>query len=76
MSESAEPTLRLFRIDEAAPIAAPKMVAMPLRELVDVLGDAKEMRRTWLGDFVDDEIRVPEDLYEVLRSYRRLPRGA
>ena len=72
----SEQRLRLFRLDDVEPLAAPKMVAMKLAELVDVLGDAKDARRTWLGDFVDDEIRVPEDLYEVLVSYRRLPRGA
>ena len=76
MSESVEPRLRLFRVDGAQPPSGPKMVPLRLRELVDALGDAKDSRRTWLRDFDDDEISVPEDLYEVIRAYRRLPRGA
>ena len=75
-SRTTAKPLRLYRIDEAAPLVAPKMVPMKLSELVDVLGEAKDSRRTWLSDFVEDEIVVPEDLYDVLSSYRRLPKGA
>ena len=71
--------LKVFRTDEAEGIPAPHaphMVPMPLAELVELIGDAKDNRRTWLSDFVDDEIAVPEDLYELLSAYRRLPKGA
>lgn len=68
--------LRVFRVDDAEPIAAPKTVPMRVSEFVELLGDAKDTRRTWLSDFRDDEITIPADLYDVLVSYGRLPRGA
>ena len=68
--------LRLFRADAAEPLPGPRMVPMRVADLVALLGDAKDSRRTWLADFFDDEIRVSEDLYEVLSAYQRLPKGA
>lgn len=68
--------LKIFRVDAAEELPAPRTVSMPLSDLIELIGDAKDSRRTWLTDFVDDEITVSEDLYEVLSAYRRLPKGA
>ena len=38
--------------------------------------EAGEFDRTFLSDFRDDEIRVPEDLHQVLTAYWRLRPGA
>ena len=70
------PDLKLFRIDAAEPTPAPRLVSMPLSDMIELIGDAKDSRRTWLTDFVEDEVRISEDLYEVLTAYRRLPKGA
>jgi hypothetical protein len=31
---------------------------------------AQRMRFVWLQDFLDDEVRVTPDLYEVLQAFR------
>jgi hypothetical protein len=45
-------------------------ITAPLREVLPLLADAVNSRRTWLGDFDDDEITVSADLYEVLMAYQ------
>jgi hypothetical protein len=49
---------------------------MKLGEFYRILDEASRVRRTWLRDFEDDEVQVPEDLYEVLTAYWRLRPGA
>ncbi len=51
-------------------------VSMKLGEFYRILDEASRVRRTWLRDFEDDEVQVPEDLYEVLTAYWRLRPGA
>ena len=36
------------------------------------LADAVRWDRTWLHDFEDDQVRVSNDLYEVISSFTRL----
>ena len=45
-------------------------VTLPLSEVATLLADAVQNRRTWLGDFADDEVTVTSDLYEVLMAYQ------
>ena len=47
-----------------------------LREISHILADAVSSGRTWLQDFADDPIQVPNDLYDVLVAYRRLRKSA
>ncbi len=47
-----------------------RTVTVPVGEVLPLLADAIESRRTWLSDFEDDELTLPSDLYEVLMAYR------
>ncbi len=64
------PQLRLFpATDPYADGAPPATVRVSLSELLPLLTFAQRHNYLWLQDFLDDEIRVTEDLYEVLRSF-------
>ena len=45
-------------------------VRISLRELLPVLDVARRRNYLWLHDFLDDEVSVTSDLYEVLRAFR------
>ena len=45
-------------------------VRVPLGDVVPLLADAVNSRRTWLRDFEDDEITISMDLYEVILAYQ------
>jgi hypothetical protein len=53
---------------------ARNMVTVPLGEVLPLLADAVQSRRTWLRDFGDDDVTISSDLYEVLLAYRQLRR--
>ena len=61
--ETAAPTL-------AKTAAGKPCITAPLSEVLPLLADAVNSRRTWLSDFDDDEITVSADLYEVLMAYQ------
>ena len=71
------PRLRLFtgEDDGFTAVEEPK-VSMSFGELSRIMRDAGLYDRTWLNDFEDDSVQVPEDLYEVLNSYWRMRPGA
>lgn len=46
-------------------------VRVSLSDLLPLLTLAKRHNYLWLQDFLDDEIRVTPDLYEVLRAFRQ-----
>jgi hypothetical protein len=50
-------------------------VGVSLRDLLPLIATAKRNHYLWLQDFLDDEVRITPDLYEVLRafSYYRRP---
>jgi hypothetical protein len=48
----------------------PATVTVELSEVLPLLADAVASRRTWLGDFEDDQITISADLYEVLLAYQ------
>ena len=45
-------------------------VNVPLGEVLPLLADAVQSRRTWVKDFEDESITISEDLYEVLLAYQ------
>lgn len=64
--------LRLYRAtdedyDDAPPAAA---VRVRLGDLLPLVAFAQKMNFMWLKDFLDDEVKITEDLHEVLQSFR------
>ena len=45
-------------------------ITLAAGDILPLLADAVNSRRTWLGDFEDDEITISTDLYEVLLAYQ------
>ncbi|MAT72940.1 MAG: hypothetical protein CMJ58_25950 [Planctomycetaceae bacterium] len=45
-------------------------VTVPLGEVLPLLADAANSKRTWLEDFENDEVTITTDLYEVLLAYQ------
>jgi hypothetical protein len=50
--------------------AALQTVTVPLTEVLPLLADAVNSRRTWLRDFANDDITISADLYEVILAYQ------
>lgn len=48
----------------------PATVAVSLGELLPLVALAQRNNYVWLKDFLDDEVRITPDLYEVLQSFR------
>ena len=64
--------LRVFPSSEELPCIdrpAPT-VGVQLRDLLPLVAMAQRHNYLWLQDFLDDEVRVTSDLYEVLRTFR------
>jgi len=49
---------------------AMQTVTVPLSEVLPLLADAVNSRRTWLRDFSSDDITISADLYEVILAYQ------
>jgi hypothetical protein len=45
-------------------------VHVRLRDLLPIVAVAERMNYVWLKDFLDDEVAVSEDLYEVMQAFR------
>ncbi len=45
-------------------------IGIRLRDLLPLVALAQRRNYLWLQDFLDDEVRVTADLYEVLRAFR------
>jgi hypothetical protein len=56
--------------------AAPQRVTVPLGDVLPTLADAQRQGRAWLHDFLDDEVTISSDLYEVLLAYQHYRRPA
>jgi len=52
----------------------PHRVRVPLNEILPLLVDAVQSKRTWLRDFADDEVTISTDLYEVILAYQHYRR--
>ena len=67
--------LRVFpHNEEEAPRIAEQEATVPVRvsELVSVLRQAIKSNYVWLRDFQDDEVRVTQDFYDVIRAFSSL----
>jgi hypothetical protein len=60
------PTTEL-ELDDAPP--AEPGVRIRLGELLPLVAMAQRMHFVWLQDFLDDEVRVTPDLYDVLQAF-------
>jgi hypothetical protein len=69
------PKLRLFTGDDSHSEVQPIMT-ITFGELMNIIDEASRTQRTWLRDFAEDGVQIPEDLYEVLTEYHRLRPGA
>ncbi len=54
----------------------PQNVSVRAIDLLPLLVDAALTNRAWLEDFAEDNIMIPQDLYEVLLAYRQYRRSA
>ena len=67
--------LRLFpRTEEETPkpVEQEATVSVRLGELYPVLRQALRANYAWLRDFKDDEIRITQDFYDVVRAFAGL----
>jgi hypothetical protein len=64
--------LRVFPISEetASPPSPEPNVRVRLGDLLPLIALADRHNYLWLQDFLDDEVAVTNDLYEVLRAFR------
>ena len=49
-------------------------IHISLRDLLPLLAVAKRQHYTWLQDFLDDEVAITSDLYDVLCAFDHLRR--
>jgi hypothetical protein len=67
--------LRLFpEMAEDASITTEGDATVPVRlgDLLPVLRQALRSNYVWLRDFQDDEVRVTQDFYDVIRAFQNL----
>jgi hypothetical protein len=64
--------LRLYpsSAESAFPEKPPSTVRVSLGDLLPLVALAQRHNYLWLQDFLDDEVCITEDLYEVLRAFR------
>lgn len=66
--------LRVYSTTEAPKLDAQEpTVHVSLGDLLPLLALAQRHNYVWLRDFLDDEVLITADLYEVLESFRRRP---
>lgn len=68
--------LRLFTDDGATPVQTASCVHVKLGEILQPLADAAASDRTFLGDFLDENVQISSDLYDVLLAYANVRRAA
>lgn len=56
--------------EDAAVLGPTPTVRVQLGELLPLLALAQKRNYIWLQDFLEDEVRITEDLYEVLQAFR------
>ena len=55
---------------QAPPRSKPEMVDVTLGDLLPLIALAHRKNYVWLQDFLDDDVSITTDLYEVLRAFR------
>ena len=64
------PRLKLYRPpEEDRPENAEPEVRIRLGDLLPLVAVAQRMNFIWLKDFLDDEVAVSTDLYEVMQTF-------
>ena len=65
------PRLKLYTPPAEQPVQSPDPdVRVRLGDLLPLVSLAQRMNFIWLKDFLDDEVAVSHDLYEVMQSFR------
>jgi hypothetical protein len=66
------PQLRVYAesLDDAAITTPAPTISVTLGELLPLIALAQRNNYLWLQDFLDDEVRITPDLYEILRAFR------
>lgn len=67
--QEEQATVKLAETEEKA-----QTVSVPLGDVLPLLADAVQSKRTWVRDFEDEEITISMDLYEVLLAYQHYRR--
>lgn len=65
--------LRLFTEQNSDMLTAsspPATATISLRDLLPLVAMAQRLNMVWLRDFLDDEVIVTSDLYEVLQAFK------
>jgi hypothetical protein len=64
--------LRVYPSSQEAPCSELPLpsVGIRLRDLLPLVALAQRQNYVWLQDFLDDEVRITADLYDVLRAFR------
>ena len=55
---------------DSEPTGPEPAVRISLGDLLPLVALAHRQNYVWLRDFLDDEVTITEDLYEVLRAFR------
>jgi len=65
--------LRLYRTFDEQPRSLPTAtVPMRLGDLLPLIEEANRDRFVWLDDFLDDEVRVTPDMFQILQAFREV----
>ncbi len=66
------PRLRVYPPPDDSPAPRPPApaVRVTLAELLPLIALAQRQNYVWLQDFLDDEVRITADLYEVVQAFR------
>ncbi len=75
----ARSQLKVYYGPETATSVAPRKnqhdtVKLPLGDVLPMLVDAARSQRAWLSDFMNDEISISTDLYEIILAYQHYRR--
>jgi hypothetical protein len=64
--------LRVYPASQEAPGSdrPTPAVGVSLRDLLPLVAMAQRHNYLWLQDFLEDEVRITADLYEILRTFR------
>ncbi len=63
--------LRVYPSTQDSPVAQAQKptVRVSLRDMLPLVALAQRRNYLWLQDFLDDEVTITPDLYEVLRAF-------
>lgn len=53
-----------------------RTVDVPLRDILDTLGEAARKQRAWVEDFQDEKVTISADLYEIIAACRQMKHPA